>query len=153
MHQAALSCDFHPAVQACEVQPDNTLQLRFAPESDKVCSEISALAILLQPRSASDAAPKRAGCRPSGLSLQTEVHLTIASYPISGTSCDICNLVQRNCDAVSAAPMSATQPKRADGRPQEFPSLVLVFSKVVRRVAHAAGAPGQSGAEGRAGAP
>lgn len=92
MHQAALSCDFHPAVQACEVQPDNTLQLCFAPESDKVCSEISALAILLQPRSASKpAATKHAGCRPSGLSLQTEVHLTIATDPTSGTSCGINN--------------------------------------------------------------
>ncbi len=103
MHQAAVSCDFHPAVQACEVQPDNTLQLCFAPESDQVCSEISAFAILLQPRSASDAAPKRAGCRPSGLSLQTEVHFTVASYPISGTSCGIYNLFQRHCDAVSVA--------------------------------------------------
>ena len=103
MHQAALSCDFHPAVQACEVQPNNTLQLFFAPESDKVCSEISALAILLQPRSASDAAPKRAGCRPSGLSLQTEVHLTIANYPILGRSCGICNLCQRKCGTVCAA--------------------------------------------------
>ena len=74
MHQAALNCDFHPAVQACEVRLDNTVQLRFASESDKVCGEISVLAVLLQPRSASDAAPKRAGGRPPGLSLQTEVH-------------------------------------------------------------------------------
>ena len=92
-----------PAVQACEVQPDNTLQLCFAPESDKVCSEISALVILLQPHTASDAAPKRTGCRPSGLSLQTEVHLTIANYQISRTCCDVNNLFQRNCDSISAA--------------------------------------------------
>ena len=70
----------HGGVQACEVLPDDTLRLALAPESDPACAEISALALLLMPRSASDAAPKRAGSRLTGLSVKTEVRHTVPSY-------------------------------------------------------------------------
>lgn len=53
--------------------PDNTVRLTLAPDSDPACAELSALALLLVPRSAADAVPKRAGGRPPGLSMKTEV--------------------------------------------------------------------------------
>lgn len=66
----------HGWVQACEVLPDNTLRLALAPDADPACAELSALALLLMPRGAADAAHKRAGGRPPGLSVKTEVRRT-----------------------------------------------------------------------------
>ena len=59
--------------------PDNTLRLALAPDSDPACAELSALALLLMPRNASDAAPTRAGGRPPGLFVKTEVRHTAPS--------------------------------------------------------------------------
>ncbi|KAK9828378.1 hypothetical protein WJX81_001269 [Elliptochloris bilobata] len=69
----------HAAGLACEVLPDNTLRLSFASDTDPVCTEISAIAVLLLPRNATDAAPKHAGGCPAGLSLKTEARLVKAA--------------------------------------------------------------------------
>ena len=74
----------HGWVQACEVLPDKTLRLALGPDTDSACAELSALALLLVPRSAADAAPKRAGGRPPGLSVKTEVRHTTPSYFLMG---------------------------------------------------------------------